>query len=266
MNGGSLAKSRRFGFWVLLATSAAALPSTGFTACDAHSGPKTAALVELYTSEGCSSCPPADRRLARLRQALDPAAEVVPLALHVGYWDYIGWKDAYAQEVFGERQSWLVYANGQKTVYTPQFFVGGTELRSWQGTLQDRVRQVNMLPAAATIRIQARLTASGALALRAEASARPGTGPAALYLALAENGLVTRVMAGENGGVTLAHEHVVRDWIGPIRLAAGAAQAEREIALPAGWNRARLEVVAFVQDERNGSVLQALSAQQCAAS
>jgi hypothetical protein len=57
---------------------------------------------------------------------------------------------------------------------------------------------------------------------------------------------------------------VVREWIGPIRLAGGAAQAQREIALPAAWNRARLEVVAFVQDERSGSVLQALSAQHCA--
>jgi hypothetical protein len=259
-------KSRRFAICTLLAASSAALPHTGVAACDARSGPKTAALVELYTSEGCSSCPPADRQLSRLREALDPAAEVVPLALHVGYWDYIGWKDAYAQDVFGERQSWLVRANRQKTVYTPQFFVGGTELRSWQRTLPDRVRQVNMLPAAAAIRIQAGLTASGALALRVEASARPGIGPAALYLALAENGLVTRVTRGENGGVTLAHEHVVRDWIGPIRLAAGAAQAEREIALPAGWNRAQLDVVAFVQDERSGSVLQALGAQQCAGS
>jgi hypothetical protein len=66
--------------------------------------------------------------------------------------------------------------------------------------------------------------------------------------------------------VTLAHDHVVREWIGPIRLAAGTARVQREIALPAGWNRARLELVAFVQDERSGSVLQALSAHECAGS
>lgn len=258
--------SRSFAICTLVAASSAALPTASFAACDARSGPKTAALVELYTSEGCSSCPPADRQLSRLRQALDPAVEVVPLALHVGYWDYIGWKDAYAQGAFGERQSWLVRANRQKTVYTPQFFVGGAELRSWQGTLQDKVRQQNMRPAAAAIRVQAGLTASGALALRAEATAHTGADPAALYLALAESGLVTKVTRGENEGVTLAHDHVVREWIGPIRLAGGAAQAQREIALPAAWNRARLEVIAFVQDERSGSVLQALSAQHCAGS
>jgi hypothetical protein len=258
--------SRTFAICALAAASSAGLPATGFAACDVRSGPQTAALVELYTSEGCSSCPPADRELSRLRQVLDPAAEVVPLELHVDYWNYIGWKDAYAQGAFGERQSWLVHANRQNTVYTPQFFVGGTELRAWQGALRDKVRQLNTLAAAAAIRVRAGLTASGALALRADATARAGDGPAALYLAVAESGLATKVTRGENGGVTLAHDHVVREWIGPIRLAGGSAQAQREIALPAAWNRARLEVVAFVADERSGSVLQAVSAQHCAGS
>jgi hypothetical protein len=242
------------------------LGSIGFAACDARSGPKTAALVELYTSEGCSSCPPADQQLRRLRQALDPAAEVVPLALHVGYWDYIGWKDPYAQAAFGKRQNWLVHANQRKTVYTPQFFVSGTELRSWQVALRDKVRQVNALPAAAAIRVKASVAPNGALALNAEATVRAAAEPAALYLALAENGLVSKVTRGENSGVTLSHDHVVREWIGPVRLIAGTTRVQREIALPAAWNRARLEVIAFVQDERTGGVLQALSAHQCAGS
>jgi hypothetical protein len=258
--------SSRFINCTLVAASLVCLPAAGFAACDAHSGPKTAALVELYTSEGCSSCPPADRQLSRLRQVLDPAAEVVPLALHVGYWDYIGWKDPYAQGAFGERQSWLVRANQQKIVYTPQFFVGGAELRSWQSGLREQVRQLNVLPAAAAIRVRANLTASGALALSAEATAPALSRPAALYLAVAESGLVSKVTRGENSGVTLAHDHVVREWIGPIRFAGGTARVQRDIALPPDWNRAQLDVVAFVQDERSGSVLQALSAQHCAGS
>jgi len=258
--------TRGFTLCVLAAASSAALPLTAFAACDARSGPKTAALVELYTSEGCSSCPPADQQLSRLRQALDPAAEVVPIALHVGYWDYIGWKDPYAQAAFGERQSWLVRANQHKTAYTPQFFVGGTELRAWRGGLRDEVRQLNARPAAAAIRVRASIAPNGALALKAEATARAWAEPAALYLALAESGLVSKVTRGENGGVTLAHDHVVREWIGPVRLTDGAARVQRDIALPAAWSRARLEVVAFVQDERSGSVLQALSAQHCAGS
>jgi hypothetical protein len=248
----------------LVALSMFARPASGFAACDAHSGPKTAALVELYTSEGCSSCPPAEQQLSRLRQALDPAAEVVPLALHVDYWDYIGWKDQYAQGSFNERQSWLVRANQHQTVYTPQFFVGGSELRAGRYALRDKVRRLNALPAAAGIRIQANLTSGGALALSADAHA--GANPAALYLAVTESGLVSNVTRGENGGVTLAHDHVVRAWIGPIRLAGGAARVQREIDLPTIWNRSRLELVAFVQDERSGGVLQALNAKQCAGS
>lgn len=256
--------SRGLVFCALAAVYAAALPRTAFASCDVYSGPNTAALVELYTSEGCSSCPPADSQLSELRQALDPAAVAVPLALHVAYWDYIGWKDPYAQERFGERQSWLLRANRQNTAYTPQFFVGGAELRSWRGALGERVRQLNAVPAAADIRVQARMAANGSLLLKA--SARSAAEPAALYLALAESGLVSKVMRGENGGATLAHDHVVREWIGPVPLLAGRAELQRELKLSSGWNRRRLELVAFVQDQNSGSVLQALSAQQCAGS
>ncbi len=258
--------TRKFKLCMLAAAFSVALPLRAFAVCDVRSGPNTAALVELYTSEGCSSCPPADQQLSRLRQVLDPAAEVVPIALHVGYWDYIGWKDVYAQHSFGERQSWLVHANQQKTVYTPQFFVGGTELRAWRGALRDRVRQLNALPAAATIRVRASVAPNGALVVNAEATARAGAEPAALYLALAESGLASVVTRGENSGVTLAHDNVVREWIGPVRFSAGAVRVQREIALPPAWNRARLGLVAFVQDERSGGVLQAVGAQQCAGS
>ena len=251
---------------IAAAAFSAALPVAAFAACDGRSGHQTAALVELYTSEGCSSCPPADQQLSRLRQALDPAAEAVPLALHVDYWDYIGWKDPYAQAAFGERQNWLVQVNQHKTIYTPQFFVGGTEVRSWRGGLRERVRQLNTLPAAAAIHLRASTTANGALALDVEAKAGAEAGPAALYLALAESGLASNVTRGENRGETLTHDHVVRAWIGPVRLSAGVARVQRQIVLPAAWNRARLEVVVFVQDERTGSVLQVLSAQQCAGS
>lgn len=250
----------------LLATSAAVMPVTSFSSCDVHSGPKTAALIELYTSEGCSSCPPADRMLSQLRQTLGPAAEVVPLALHVDYWDYIGWKDPYAHRAFGERQSWLVNANRQKTVYTPQFFVGGTELRSWRAKLSEQVRRLNALPAGAAIRVQAGSAVSGTLALSAEAKTPAASLPAALYLVITESGLTSQVMRGENSGVTLTHEHVVRAWIGPIRLTDGAARVQRSIELPAEWSRARLDIIAFVQADSSGRVLQALRAQHCAVS
>ncbi len=246
--------------------TASVLPLAAIAACEVRSGPKTAALIELYTSEGCSSCPPADRQLSRLREALDPTAEAVPMALHVSYWDYIGWKDPFAQDAFNERQRWLARANGHQTVYTPQFFIAGTELRSWRGALRDKVKEVNAMPAAAGIRVDAKLTPGGTLLLDAGAAVRAGAAPATMYLALAENGLASNVTRGENSGVRLGHDHVVREWIGPVPITAGSARVQREIALSPDWNRAQLEVVAFVQDDQSGRVLQAVRAEPCAKS
>ncbi len=237
------------------------------SSCQARSGPKTAALVELYTSEGCSSCPPADKQLSTLRQTLDPQAEVVPLSLHVDYWDYIGWKDPYAQPAFGQRHRALVTANQHKTVYTPHFFVSGGEVREWRGTLRDEVRRINAQPAAAEIRLKTRLTPQGTLAISADASRTSPGDAAQLYVALAEDGLVSRVARGENGGTTLSHNAVVRQWLGPIRLSdssTGSASLQRELTLDPGWNRKRLSLVAFVQQEGSARVLQALATPVCA--
>jgi hypothetical protein len=249
-----------------LVATALAAPVTTYAGCDVKSGTTAAALVELYTSEGCSSCPPADRQLSGLRDALGPATQVVALALHVDYWDYIGWKDSFAQSAFAERQRQLVRANHHTVVYTPHFFVSGTELGVPNRGLQEAIGKVTAQPAAADLRLRAALTPAGTLKLDADATARAGNDPVALYLAVAESGLVSKVARGENGGATLAHDHVVREWIGPIALAGGGAQARREVALPATWNRAQLEVVAFVENQRTGKVLQAVSAQQCARS
>jgi len=254
---------RALAFGAFLAASAAALPAAGATVCAARSGPNTAALVELYTSEGCSSCPPADQQLSRLGQLLDPTAVVVPLSLHVDYWDYIGWKDPYAQGAFAKRQSWLAGANHQGFVYTPHFFVSGAELRSWQGDLRDEVRRLNAKPAVAQIRLEANLTSNDAITLTADATAPASANGVELYLAVTENDLVSKVTRGENSGSTLAHNHVVRVWIGPIPLTDGTARVQREVALPASWNRAQLEFIGFVEDRRSGRVLQAVGAQQC---
>ncbi|MFZ0790983.1 MAG: DUF1223 domain-containing protein [Chromatiaceae bacterium] len=100
-----------------LVAAVAGTPSAGLAACDVQSGSNTTALVELYTSEGCSSCPPADVQLARLR----PGTTLVPLALHVGYWDDLGWddlswRDPYAQDGFARRQGWLAKRGGRCAV------------------------------------------------------------------------------------------------------------------------------------------------------
>ena len=239
------------------------LPISSFGACETQSGPMTAAWVELYTSEGCSSCPPAEQQINRLRQTLTPTADIVLLALHVNYWDYLGWKDSYAKGSFSDRQSALVHANRHSTVYTPQVFLNGVEIPSWGSGLRSQVMRLNAQPAVANIHLRANRTKSGALAVGTEAKSTEPSDSTGLYLAITESGLVSTVTKGENSGETLTHDYVVREWIGPIHLSRGEARMRREIALPPTWNRTRLEIVAFIQDEHSGRVLQAVSTKQC---
>ena len=238
-------------------------PSLGWAACDVKSGPKTTALIELYTSEGCSSCPPADKRLSQFPSRDYSLEQVVPISLHVDYWDYIGWKEPFAQPQFSERQNWLVHANGHKTAFTPHFFVSGTEVRDWRGDLGDELKRITAEPARASIRIHAESTGSGALSVAASATAPPSSDQLALFVALTEDKLTSNISAGENRGVTLSHDHVVREWIGPIALNGGNVDFKRAVTARSNWNSAQLGVVGFVQDLRTGQVLQAVGASQC---
>jgi len=243
----------RAGLWML----AALLPLQAWAACVAESGRKPHALVELYSSEGCSSCPPAERML----RSLPMEAGLVPLSLHVPYWDTVGWQDLYAQPAFATRQDALVKANGKRTVYTPHFFVAGREVSGWRDQLMGEVDKVLSRPARAEVGVEAVLASPGRLVI--DATARADQGHAAVYLAVTESGLVSHVQAGENKGLTLEHDHVVRAWVGPLALEQGQLQVRREVALPADWKVAQLAVTAFVQDLGNSEVLQAVSTGQC---
>ncbi|WP_292932308.1 DUF1223 domain-containing protein [Noviherbaspirillum sp.] len=228
--------------------------------CSKQSPLHTIALLELYTSEGCSSCPPADRFVSGLRSSMTPE-QVVPLSLHVDYWDYIGWKDAFARSAFSERQRWLSAQAGSRIIYTPEIFVAGHESRGWQRGVQDAVRGINAQRAQADIRIALGRSSQGKLPVEVQAK----TGRAStLFVALYENGLQTQVKAGENGGVTLRHDYVVREWLGPVSVppAGEGVALMRTIALPLNASLKNLGVAAFVQDD-HGEVLQALSLPLC---
>lgn len=207
-------------------------------ACTAVSPPHTVAVVELYTSQGCSSCPPADRWLAQLR----PGERVVPLSLHVGYWDYIGWKDPFARREFNDRQRTLALANGSRSVYTPGVFVQGRETPRWSDArgFEAALNAVNAEPARARIALEVRRADGGIeVQLRTEA---PGAPQARAQLALLQGGHRTAVTAGENRGETLRNEHVVRDWSPPLPL----GTARHRFAVPAGGGP--LNLVALVLD------------------
>ncbi len=232
--------------------------------CAVQSGPQTAALVELYSSEGCSSCPPADQRLSALRKEAGAASLIVPLALHVTYWDQIGWTDPLAQAQFDARQAELLRHQPRHVAYTPQFFVGGTELRSWDTQLPSAIRRINATAAPVKIDLSATPGPGSKLLLEANASAPDARTGGQLYVAISESAIVSKVLRGENRGVTLQHDAAVRLWLGPVALAQGRAQLRREVKLPASWRPEQLQVVAFVQRSDSSAILQAVSTASCA--
>jgi hypothetical protein len=246
----------------LAAVAFEATSNAAHAACTAQSPAHTVALVELYTSEGCSDCPPADQWLGKLKAA--GLSSVVPLALHVDYWDYIGWKDPFAKALFSARQRDLSSIQGKSFVYTPQVLLGGRDFRKWSAArdFDGEVKRINAMPAKASIALALSESRNGVM--EAKASAQPldkSAADAVLYLALTESGLSNRVSAGENRGVTLSHDWVAREWTGPVALAgAKGAQATANSRLAAGRGAA----VAFVQDRRSGEILQALALPACA--
>ncbi|HEY7238554.1 MAG TPA: DUF1223 domain-containing protein [Burkholderiales bacterium] len=234
--------------------------------CAAKSGPNTAALVELYTSEGCSSCPPADRWLSSLSAQGHVPERVVPLALHVDYWDYIGWKDPYAKREFSLRQRKLTQLQRLALTYTPQVMLQGRDFRGW-GTpaFEQALTKINAQAPRAELALELLPGGPGTLVVRVSATvldARQAE-EVGLYLASYENRLESRVSAGENRGRTLSHDHVVLEWQGPLAFSGSRLVQERALPLLPGAQRANSGVVAFVQNRRTAEVLQVLMLPSC---
>jgi hypothetical protein len=230
-------------------------------ACSRQSPAHTVALLELYTSEGCSSCPPADKFVGNLRNSGLTSQQVVPLSLHVDYWDYIGWKDRFANRTFTERQRWLSGLATSRMIYTPEIFIAGKELRDWPGSVPAVVKRINDKPAQAQIGITLGNMRDGRLPIEVNVGTAQG---GKLFVALYENALSSEVKAGENRGVTLRHDYVVRDLIGPLSVSGegGKSALARSFTVPSDAVATNLGVAAFVQSER-GEVLQALALPVC---
>jgi hypothetical protein len=235
--------------------------------CTARSGDATVALVELYTSEGCDSCPPADRWLSSLGVRGYLPDRVVPIALHVDYWDYIGWKDPYARQAHSARQRKMARLARAAMVYTPQVLLQGRDFRAWGSADFDRsVARINATRARARLGLVLDTTRAGVFQVSATAElAKPEPGAdLALFLAAYENKLVSEVKAGENRGKSLPHDYVVLQWAGPYEFK-GALRLAEEVALPLLPKAvpAHSGVVAFVQNRANSEVFQALMVPAC---
>ena len=190
---------------IVLAAAAACHAHTanaqGAPACTARSGASIAPVVELYTSEGCNSCPPADRWLSRLRS--QPG--VVALAFHVDYWDRLGWTDRFASPAHTRRQALQQAVNGARFSYTPQVVIDGRDRKDWP-----RVSVGGERPTA-TVTIAMSRDASGVVATISAADGAPTR--LAAYWTVTEFGHRTDVKSGENHGVTLEHDFVVREML-----------------------------------------------------
>lgn len=232
--------------------------------CTAKSGPQRVALLELYTSEGCSSCPPADRWLSSLAGRQYVPAGLLPLAFHVDYWNDLGWVDPYSHAQFSDRQREYSRRRGASFVVTPQLLLDG---QGYQRPLilqdiEGRTNAINRLPPRAEIRLTQNRSAS-AIDARVEVSfaADAETRNALVYVALYENNLSTAVKAGENKGALLKHDFVVRALTAPVALGdSGRISHDVSIRLDPQWKPRDLHLAAFIQQPRTGEVLQALGA------
>lgn len=233
--------------------------------CSAVSGPQTNALVELYTSEGCSSCPPADQWLTRLKTQGNQFGNIVPIALHVDYWDDIGWKDNFANPAFARRQRDMAALGRARGVYTPQLAINGQDTRSWlsESRFKSEIANINRMPAKAEIHVAVNTQTAKSVQVSTNIKTTEA-GPLVYYLALQENNLQSTVNAGENRGELLRHDYVVRQWLGPFKVSAeGKISDSHEIQLQPAWKQRDLSVVAFVQNSATGEILQALMLELC---
>lgn len=249
----------------LLATTTLAHAAPGTVQCAAESGPRRVALLELYTSEGCDSCPPTDSWVSALPQRGLTREQVVTLAFHVDYWNYLGWNDPFARPEHSGRQRTAANRNRARVVYTPQLLLDGADYRPGRSRddIADRVAAINREKPGARIRLRL-AAAGGVLAADAATNVPASRESARAYLALYEHNLATDVRAGENRGKRLRHDFVVRKLAGPFLVAPGGESAfSHRFALDKHWKTDDLHVAAFIQDEATGTVLQAIALPHC---
>lgn len=231
----------------------------------------SAVLVELFTSEGCSSCPPADKLLAELdeNQPVN-GAKVIALSEHVDYWNRLGWKDPFSSAQFTERQTDYSRTLHVEDIYTPQMIVDGrTEFVGNQ-----RATALEAIATAAQStkgRIEAAIKSSTATSLTLSIHAGdvpevPRDDRADVILAITESGLMSNVARGENAGRRLTHSAVTRRMIKIGAIEGKDFDAEQVVRLDSVWQRARLRAVVFVQERGSRRILGAVAIPLMAAS
>ncbi|MBA2355678.1 MAG: DUF1223 domain-containing protein [Acidobacteria bacterium] len=220
-------------------------------------------LVELFTSEGCSSCPPADDLLRRLtREALVQGVEVIAVSEHVDYWNRLGWSDVFSSEQFSDRQRAYAHAFGSEQIYTPQMVIGGQlqAIGSDWPAVRRAITQVARTPGARVDVVAAPDAREGRIWVGVDVHDLPvpaARGRVRVLLSVVEDGLVTDVRRGENARRQLRHDGVARtlEVIGHLDEARTDGRFTTSIALRPEWDTTQVRVVAFLEDTRNRHVL-----------
>lgn len=214
------------------------------------SGQRQTVLIELYTSEGCNSCPPADRWFSKLKTDSGLWTNFVPIAFHVDYWDYIGWKDRFAKPAWSARQRELVAEGGARTVYTPGVFVDGHAWLGWRGGSPGAGSNGRVG------RLSVRIDGHDAV-VRFDARDSDVSEPV-VHIALLGMGLSSEVTAGENRGKTLHHDFVVLGT-GSTPLSRGGGAFSGTVELPApGETADRYALAAWVSTNGRAEPVQAV--------
>jgi len=217
--------------------------------------PRKTVVVELFTSEGCSSCPPADELLGHLRQDLSAKnIQVIPLGFHVDYWDGLGWKDRFSSADFTQRQEQYARALKVDGPYTPEMVVDGA--LEFVGNDAGQARRTISQQASQLETAQVKIAAVGAdqLNIQVKGAAGSATDKALVMLAITEDNLTTQVGSGENGGRTLHHAAVVRELRQVGTLQRGSIETTVPLKLQKDWKRDDLRAVVFVQNGPSGKI------------
>jgi hypothetical protein len=237
---------------------AVALPTVGRGADKPEPVP---ILIELFTSEGCSSCPPADKWLMQMDSTQPVSgARLIVLSEHVDYWDHDGWRDPYSSHVVTERQSDYALALRLDSPYTPQIVINGTNNISlgnpqqWREALQQAAQASSVAVSLREVRIVAGTPA--VLHARVEADGSSVAGSADVYAAVALDHAESQVLRGENGGKRLMHTSVVRQFAKVGKLEKGKPFSRSiELKLEPGVDPKNMRLVVFVQESGPGKVL-----------
>jgi hypothetical protein len=218
--------------------------------------PRTSVLVELFTSEGCSSCPPADALLTRLLREQPVAdVEIIPLSLHVDYWDHQGWKDPFGSKAFSSRQAAYSKIFGEDRIYTPQMVVDGRD--ELNGSDEQAVRRVVREAASRPhlpLRVDARSIGTSVRVSIDLPAAPANAEPIDVLVALTEDDLTSVVRRGENGGRTLTHVAVVRKLESLGTLEREAFVADGQLSLDRAWKAGKMRAITWLQGRRTRHV------------